>query len=98
MNYFKLAYTTPDVLVKIKEAEKRGDFNAHLDPVDYGSSLPVDEKFPYIPTGALKFRQALIRTFIIKPFMWIVTASYSAREFIAFTKRVRESAVKIIMA
>ena len=33
MNYFKLAYTTPDVLVKIKEAEKRGDFNAHLDPV-----------------------------------------------------------------
>lgn len=24
MNYFKLAYTTPDVLVKIKEAEKRG--------------------------------------------------------------------------
>lgn len=72
MNYFKLAYTTPDVLVKIKEAEKRGDFNAHLDPVDYGSSLPVDEKFPYIPTGALKFRQALIRAFIIKPFMWIV--------------------------
>ena len=72
MNYFKLAYTTPDVLVKIKEAEKRGDFNAHLDPVDYDSSLPVDEKFPYIPTGALKFRQALIRTFIIKPFMWIV--------------------------
>ena len=56
MNYFKLAYTTPDVLVKIKEAGKRGDFNAHLDPVDYGSSLPVDEKFPYIPTGALKFR------------------------------------------
>lgn len=26
MNYFKLAYTTPDVLVKIKEAEKRGGF------------------------------------------------------------------------
>ena len=59
MNYFKLAYTTPDVLVKIKEAEKRGDFNAHLDPVDYGSSLPVDEKFPYIPTGALKFRAGI---------------------------------------
>lgn len=72
MNYFKLAYTTPDVLEKIKEAEKRGDFNAHLDPVDYDSSLPVDEKFPYIPAGALKFRQALIRAFIIKPFMWIV--------------------------
>ena len=26
MNYFKLAYTTPDVLEKIKEAEKKGDF------------------------------------------------------------------------
>ncbi len=72
MNYFKLAYTTPDVLEKIKEAEKNGDFNAHLDPIDYGNCLPVDENFPYIPTGALKFRQALIRTFIIAPFMWIV--------------------------
>lgn len=72
MNYFRLAYTTPDVLEKIKEAEKKGDFNVHLDPIDYGNCLPVDENFPYIPTGALKFRQALIRTFIISPFMWVV--------------------------
>lgn len=72
MNYFRLAYTTPDVLEKIKEAEKKGDFNAHLDPIDYDNCLPVDESFPYIPTGTLKFRQALMRAFIIEPFMWIV--------------------------
>lgn len=72
MNYFKLAYTTPDVLEKIKEAEKNGDFNAHIDPIDYSNCQPVDENFPYIPAGLQKFRQVLIRTFIISPFMWIV--------------------------
>ena len=72
MNYFKLAYTTPDVLDKIKAAEARGDFNAHLDAIDYDMCLPVDESFPYIPAGRLKIRQALIRAFIISPFMWIV--------------------------
>ncbi len=72
MNYFKLAYTTPDVLEKIKEAEKNGDFNAHIDPIDYSNCQPVDENFPYIPAGMTKLRQALIRAFIISPFMWIV--------------------------
>lgn len=72
MNYFKLAYTTPDVLDKIKAAEARGDFNAHLDAIDYDMCLPVDESFPYIPAGRLKIRQAIIRVLIISPFMWIV--------------------------
>lgn len=72
MNYFKLAYTTPDVLRRIEEAKERGEFNAHIDPIDYSNCLPVDESFPYIPTGRLKLRQALIRIFIISPFMWIV--------------------------
>ncbi len=72
MNYFKLAYTTPDVLDKIKAAEERGDFNSHLDAIDYDLCLPVDESFPYIPAGRLKIRQALIRALIISPFMWIV--------------------------
>ena len=98
MNYFKLAYTTPDVLVKIKEAEKRGDFNAHLDPVDYGSSLPVDEKFPYIPTGALKFRQALIRAFIIKPFMWIVNRFiFRTRMIVLETQSYNSKAISFYM-
>ena len=66
MNYFKLAYTTPDVLEKIKEAEKNGDFNAHIDPIDYSNCQPVDENFPYIPAGMTKLRQALIRAFITR--------------------------------
>lgn len=72
MNYFKLAYTTPDILSKIKEAEKRGDYNSHLDTVDYDQCCPVDESFPYIPAGRLKIRQAFIRACVISPFMWIV--------------------------
>lgn len=72
MNYFKLAYTTPDVLEKIKQAEKRQDFNAHLDAIDYDNCLPVDESFPYIPKGFLRIKQAFFRAVIISPFMWIV--------------------------
>ena len=72
MNYFKLAYTTPDVLEKIKLAEKRQDFNTHLDAIDYDNCLPVDESFPYIPEGILRIKQALLRAVIINPFMWMV--------------------------
>lgn len=72
MNYFKLAYTTPDVLEKIKLAEKRQDFNAHLDAIDYDNCLPVDESFPYIPKGFLRIKQAFLRAVIINPFMWMV--------------------------
>lgn len=88
MNYFKLAYTTPDVLEKIKEAEERGDYNSHIDTIDYSNCIPVDENFPYIPTGMLKFRQALIRTFIIAPFMWIVN------RFIFHTRIYKNSEIK----
>ncbi len=49
MNYFDLAYTTSDVLEKIKLAEQKGDFSCHLDPIDYESSEPVTERFPYKP-------------------------------------------------
>lgn len=49
MNFYDLAYTTPDTLDKIKAAEARGAYNDHLDPITSEGILPVTEKFPYRP-------------------------------------------------
>jgi len=49
MNFYDLAYTTPDTLDKIKAAEARGAYNDHLDPVTSEGILPVTGKFPYRP-------------------------------------------------
>ncbi|MCM1321014.1 MAG: 1-acyl-sn-glycerol-3-phosphate acyltransferase [Bacteroides sp.] len=56
MNFFDLAYTTPDVLEKIKTAEALGNFNSHLDPIDYSACLPLTADFPYIPPRRLKLK------------------------------------------
>jgi 1-acyl-sn-glycerol-3-phosphate acyltransferase len=49
MNFYDLAYTTPDTLEKIRAAEARGEFNGHLDPITSEGILPVNENFPYRP-------------------------------------------------
>ena len=54
MDWFDLAYTTPDVIEKIKKAEQEGRFSDHLDPIAYHGTLPVDESFPYIPNVFLR--------------------------------------------
>lgn len=72
MNYFDLANTTPQVLEKIAQAEKQGDFSEHLDPIDYENCYPVDGSFEYIPTGKTKFRQNRDMLFIVNPFSFIV--------------------------
>ena len=54
MDWFDLAYTTPDVIEKIKKAEQEGRFSDHLDPIEYHGTLPVDESFPYIPNVFLR--------------------------------------------
>ncbi|AEE15923.1 lysophospholipid acyltransferase family protein [Treponema brennaborense] len=70
MNYYTLAGTTPDVLEKIAEAEKNGDFSAHLDPIDYSDSLPVDAAFPYIPDAKLKIRYWWRNFYFLNMFTW----------------------------
>ena len=39
MNYYKLIGTEPEILEKIKEAEKKGEYSSHLDPIDYNKAL-----------------------------------------------------------
>lgn len=72
MNYFKLTDTTPEVLRLIKEAEARGDYSSHLDPIDYSNCYPVDDSFEYIPSGKTKRKDWCRDTFIVRPFSWMV--------------------------
>lgn len=72
MNYFKLAYTTPEVLKRIRQAESEGRYNEHLDPIDYENCYPVEADFPYIPKGRLAVKQRFQRIFPIAPFCEIV--------------------------
>lgn len=41
--------TRPAVLARIEELEKKGQFDAHADPVDMSLAMPVTADFPYIP-------------------------------------------------
>ena len=70
MDWFDLAYTTPDVIEKIKKAEQEGRFSDHLDPIEYHGTLPVDESFQYIPNVFLRavyaFRQIKFINHFIK--------------------------------
>ena len=72
MNYFELITTTPDVLEKIKQAEKERRFWEHLDPIDYSNCYPVDENFAYIPTGTRLLKQKLQYSFLVRPFSLFV--------------------------
>ena len=72
MNYLKLIETDFDVLKKIEEAEKNGDFSAHLDPIDYSLAEPVTADFPYIPGKWLKILYWWRNVYCLKGFTWIV--------------------------
>lgn len=72
MNYFNLMQTTPDVLQKIEESERSGNFSEHLDPIDYSNALPVDENFRYILKGHQKRKYTRQDWLIVKPFSYIV--------------------------
>ena len=77
MNYLKLIETDFDVLKKIEEAEKNGDFSAHLDPIDYSLAEPVTADFPYIPdflfpsveSGCRRYRSPIFYLFYIEKFL-----------------------------
>ncbi|OJF77239.1 MAG: hypothetical protein BKP49_03665 [Treponema sp. CETP13] len=55
MDWYTLAFPSADIFNKIKEFEKRGDYNSHLDDCDPAGSLPVTAKFPYVPGSWLRF-------------------------------------------
>jgi 1-acyl-sn-glycerol-3-phosphate acyltransferase len=72
MNYFDLSKTTPDVLEKIEDSEKKGIFSEHLDPIDYSNCYPVDENFKYICKGHQKRKYLRMDWCIVRPYSYIV--------------------------
>ena len=46
------------VLDEIVRREAAGEFDCHVDPVDWSLALPVDGNFPYIPHGFLRLKYA----------------------------------------
>ncbi len=57
------------VLADIEKYERLGEFDRHIDPIDESICLPVDESFPYIPRGGLRFKYAFERACYVKPFI-----------------------------
>ena len=65
-----MTVTRRDVLNRIEECEKNGEFDKHVDPINYDDCLPVTESFPYVPKNILyKTKIFFEHNFIVKPFM-----------------------------
>lgn len=65
--------TRKQILEIIKQCEKKGEFDKHIDPIDWDNALPVDKNFKYIKT---RFREKIKpffqNLFIVKPFTYKV--------------------------
>lgn len=57
------------VVAQINECEKRGEFDKHIDPVDYSMVIPVDENYHFIKKGFIeKTKYFFENTFIVRPY------------------------------
>lgn len=71
------------VLDRIKEYEKEKKFSEHVDPIDYGNFLPVDETFKYFPTSFPSMvKSKLIRHTAIRKFVNQCTNDYLDLEIV----------------
>ena len=95
MNYYKLIETEPNILAKIKEAEKKGEYSVHLDPIDYSQCLPVREKFPYITGLPMKILYWWRNFYCLKIFTWSISKIYFRTKIIGKKnlKKIRNAVV-----
>ncbi|MBR5602222.1 MAG: hypothetical protein IKW24_06275, partial [Clostridia bacterium] len=56
------------VLADIEKYELSGEFDRHVDPVDYSIVLPVTKDFPYVRRGFDKVKTFFKYQFVVKPF------------------------------
>lgn len=56
------------VLADIEKYELSGEFDRHVDPIDYSIVLPVGADFPYVRRGVDKFKTFLKYQLVVKPF------------------------------
>ena len=61
--------TRKEVLKRIEEQEKKGEFDVHVDPIDFDNYYPVDENFHYIKKGFKeKFKNWFLYVTKVLPF------------------------------
>lgn len=63
--------TSLDILEKIKQLEKEGKFNEHIDPINPDYSK-VTEDYPYIPDEELENHYKKVRRKYIKPYLFLL--------------------------
>ena len=62
-----LITTRPDVLEKIKELDKQGRYNEHVDPVSYDYCYPVDPDYDYLHQPLkTRLKYFMIYNFIVR--------------------------------
>jgi 1-acyl-sn-glycerol-3-phosphate acyltransferase len=62
-----LITTRPDVLEKIKELDKQGRYNEHVDPVSYDYCYPVDPNYDYLHQPLkTRLKYFMIYNFIVR--------------------------------
>ncbi len=66
-----------EALKRIKELEKKREFDQHVDPYDPDGFYKVDEKFPYIKKGFKKIFYGILNLFIVKPFTKKINKDYN---------------------
>lgn len=70
-----------EVLAKIAEKEALGEFDEHVDPINYDLCIPVTEKYPYIhKTLKLSMKYWWLENFVVKPY------SFYQNRFVMKTK------------
>ncbi len=85
--------TRIEVLNRINECEKKGEFDVHVDPINYDLVIKVDENFPYIHKGFIGIiKHNLMKYTIVKPFTWycnkmILKSKIVGKENLKYLKR-----------
>lgn len=61
--------TRREVLERIKECEKTGEFDKHVDPIDYDNYYKVDENYRYMKKGFKEtFKNLFYYIFVVNPY------------------------------
>ncbi len=70
-----------DVLKSIGECEKRGEFDRHVDPIDFSKVIKVDGNYHYTKKGFEKLKYSVEELFIVRPYTVYINKKVMKTEF-----------------
>lgn len=66
--------------LEIAKLEANGDFNSHINPIDWDNCYPVDQNFKYIHKGfKTEFKNFFYNIFEIKPFIKMINKNFQTK-------------------